>query len=100
MLLEVNRTLVSSLEVYNLFPAISDSLRKVLKYDVARLAIYDEATKSMRLHALDPLPGVLAPILVAPLDEAACGVAVPGTGTKVGNCHAISEDQSAYIKRM
>jgi formate hydrogenlyase transcriptional activator len=102
VLLEVNRTLGSNLEVHQLFPTISDSIRKVLKHDVARLAIYEDTTKSMRLYALDssPLPGVLPPILVTPVGEAACGVAFPGKGAQICNCQAMSEDQSGFIKQM
>ena len=102
MLLEVNRTLVSSLEVHNLLPAISDSLHKVLRYDVARLAIYEEATKSVRLYALDsPVrPGVPQPMLVTPVGEPTSGVAFPGMATQVFNCEAMNESQSAFIRQM
>jgi formate hydrogenlyase transcriptional activator len=101
MLLDVNHTLTSNLDVQQLFPAISNSLRKVIKHDVARLAIYEEATKSMRLHALDSpsLSAALPTILNAPIGDAAW-MAYPGRGVQVCNCQEMTEDQSDFIKKI
>jgi formate hydrogenlyase transcriptional activator len=102
MLLEVNHTLVSNLDVQQLFPAISESIRKVMRHDFARLAIYEEATKSMRLYALDPPPaqGVLPPVLTVLIGEARCGVTFPERGAKVCNCQAMTDVQSSLVKQM
>lgn len=53
MLLEVNATLVSSLDVQKLFPSISEFIRDTVRHDLAFIALYEAATGSMRKYALD-----------------------------------------------
>jgi formate hydrogenlyase transcriptional activator len=53
MLLEVNATLVSSLNVQKLFPAISESIRTVTHHEFAAVALYEGATQSLRKYAVD-----------------------------------------------
>jgi formate hydrogenlyase transcriptional activator len=102
MLLEVNRTLGSNPDVRQLFPVISESIRKVLKHDFAKLAVYEAGTKAMHLFALDspPVPNALPNILTVPLAEAACGVAFPGMGAMVCNCQAMTGAQSSFVKQI
>lgn len=57
MLLQVNSTLVSNLDVQKHFPAISDSIRKVVGHDFAAVALYDESSQSLRKYAFDHSPG-------------------------------------------
>ena len=52
-LLEVNTTLASSLDLPQLFPAISACIRKVVGHEYASLAIQDTGTQVLRMHALD-----------------------------------------------
>ena len=52
LLLEVNNVLVSNREIRDLFPAISDSLRQVVKHDYASLALLEPGGTQLRLHAL------------------------------------------------
>ncbi len=52
-LLEVNATLITSLDLKELFPAISGFIRKVIRQEYASIALLDKATNSLRIHALD-----------------------------------------------
>lgn len=52
LLLEVNNAVVSHLSLDNLFPAVSDCLRKVIDHDGSALVIFDHATRRFRVHVL------------------------------------------------
>ncbi len=49
MLLEVNNTLVTNRDLQKLFPAISGFIRRMIRYDYASVAVYDEAAHSLSL---------------------------------------------------
>jgi len=53
LLLEVNHTLVSTLNLRELLSAISACLRRVVPHDVAGLALHDEGLNKLRVTALD-----------------------------------------------
>jgi len=53
LLLEINHTLVSNLNLRELVPAVSGCLRRVLPHDVAGLALYDPAINKLRATAMD-----------------------------------------------
>ena len=53
MLLELSTTLMSNLDVQELFPAISSLIRRVVRQDYASVAIYEEANHCLRMYALD-----------------------------------------------
>ena len=53
LLLEINHTLVSNLNLRELVSAISGCLRRVLPHDVTGLALYDPAIKKLRATAMD-----------------------------------------------
>jgi len=53
LLLEVNNAVVSILDLKKLLQTVSARLRQVLHHDFAILALYEEETKSLRVHALD-----------------------------------------------
>ena len=53
VLLEVNNVLVSHLDVRELFEAIAACLRRVMHHEYTSLALYDPATKRMRVQFLD-----------------------------------------------
>ena len=61
MLLEVNNTLVTNRDLQKLFPAISAFIRRMIRYDYASVAVYDEAAHSLSFYPLDsPLTTGLA----------------------------------------
>ena len=53
LLLEINNTLVSNLNLNELLAAISKCLRRVMPHDGAGLALYDSAINKLRVTALD-----------------------------------------------
>ncbi|MGE0474826.1 MAG: sigma 54-interacting transcriptional regulator [Nitrospirales bacterium] len=56
LLLEVNNTVVSALDLRTLIEKISQCLRKSLKHDYTSLVLYDPKSERMRTHILD-FPG-------------------------------------------
>ena len=61
VLLEVNNTLVTNRDLQKLFPAISGFMRRMIRYDYASVAVYDEAAHSLSFYPLDsPLTAGLA----------------------------------------
>ena len=76
LLLEINNTLVSNLNLSELLSAISHCLNTVMPHDAAALALYDESLKQLRLTALD-----------FPAHEEPCarqGEVIPMEGTPAG----------------
>src|SRR5262249_40504992 len=57
LLLEVNNAVVSILDLKQLLQTVSVRLRGTLRHDFAILALYEEETKSLRVHALDSTRG-------------------------------------------
>lgn len=53
LLLEINNTLISNLNLNELLAAISNCLRRVMPHDAAGLALYDSAINKLRMTALD-----------------------------------------------
>jgi formate hydrogenlyase transcriptional activator len=53
LLLEINNTLVSNLDLQQLLSAISTCLRTVMPHDVAGLALFDSTIKKLRVTALE-----------------------------------------------
>lgn len=53
LLLQVNNTLVSNLNLRELLSAISTSLSTVMPHEAAALTLYDESVKQLRLAAFD-----------------------------------------------
>ena len=78
MLLEVSTTLMSNLDVQQLFPAISGLIRKVVRQDYASLALYEEASQCLRVYALDsPLSDeIMGSDTVVPIAESVSGRAL------------------------
>ncbi len=53
LLLEINNTLISNLNLRELLSAVSNTLRRVLPHDAAGLSLYDPAISKLRVTALD-----------------------------------------------
>ena len=75
LLLKVNNTLVSNLNLRELLSAISGSLRTVMPHEAAALTLYDESLNQLRVAALD-----------FPEHEGPCatGDIIPFEGTPIG----------------
>ncbi len=87
MLLQVNATLVSSLDLQKLFPVISTYIRNVVKQDFASLALYDEQSQLFRKYALDfpSAPNLFSIGQTFPLKGTTLGQALLEQQTKVFN---------------
>jgi len=53
LLLEVNNTIVSVLDLHQLLNAVSASLRRLVPHEYASLSLYDRETHRLQIHALD-----------------------------------------------
>jgi formate hydrogenlyase transcriptional activator len=53
LLLDVNNTIVSSLDLRELLNAVSASLRRLVPHEYASLSLYDAETQRLQIHALD-----------------------------------------------
>jgi formate hydrogenlyase transcriptional activator len=75
MLLEVSTALMSTLDVQQLFPTISGLIRRVIRQDYASVALYDEASRCMRVYAQDSLRAdeLVGHDTVVPIAESASG---------------------------
>ncbi|HZP16709.1 MAG TPA: GAF domain-containing protein, partial [Terriglobales bacterium] len=75
-LLNISRSVVSTLDLRKLFPGIAASIQRVLGQDFTNLALYDEATGRMRFYIVDTAgdPAVIPPGTAVPLSECPAGV--------------------------
>jgi len=53
LLLDVNNTIVSALDLRELLNAVSGSLRRLVPHEYASLSLYDAETQRLQIHALD-----------------------------------------------
>ncbi|HTN69495.1 MAG TPA: GAF domain-containing protein, partial [Methylomirabilota bacterium] len=88
LLLEVNNTVVSALDLHELLNAVSQSLRRLVPHEYASLSLYDAETQSLQIHALD------FPVSKGMLQE---GLSVPIKGSPTGR--AITTRQPVFIAR-
>ena len=78
LLLEVNNTIVSVLDLHQLLNAVSASLRRLVPHEYASLSLYDRETHRLQIHALDfPVSkGLLQEGLSVGADESPTGRAL------------------------
>jgi formate hydrogenlyase transcriptional activator len=88
LLLEVNNTVVSVLDLHELLNAVSASLRHLVPHEYASLSLYDPETRRLQIHALD------FPVSKGLLQE---GLSVPVQGTPTGR--ALTSRQPVLITR-
>lgn len=103
MLVEVNTTLASNLDLRQLFPAISDLIRKVVRQGYASVSLFDEATHSMRVHALDAPSAteLRGPEAIVPIEETVtAGPAFLAREIKIAKREELVAAQSTYIREL
>jgi formate hydrogenlyase transcriptional activator len=102
MLLEVGTTLMSNVDVQQLFPAISTLIRRVVRQDYASVTLYEEAHCRLRMYALEsPLAEeLIASDTVVPIVESAAGSAFLKGETKVSSREELEALGSPVVKRM
>ena len=88
ILLEVNNTIVSVLDLHQLLNAVSGSLRRLVPHEYASLSLYDPETQRLQIHALD------FPVSKGLIQE---GLSVPIEGTPTGR--ALTTRQPTFITR-
>ena len=88
LLLEVNNTVVSVLDLHELLKAVSDSLRRLVPHEYASLSLYDAESQTLQIHALD------FPVSKGMLQE---GLSIPVEGSPTGR--AIQTRQPVLITR-
>jgi formate hydrogenlyase transcriptional activator len=102
MLLEVGKTLMSNLDVQQLFPAISGLIRRVVRQDYASVTLYDETHRWLRVYALDSAlaDDVIAPDAAVPIVESAAGPAFLKGETKVSTREELAAIDSTAVRQM
>src|SRR3989449_1542788 len=88
LLLEVNNTVVSVLDLHELLNAVSASLRRLVPHEYASLSLYDADTQRLQIHALD------FPVSKGLLQE---GLSIPVEGSPTGR--ALTTRQPVFITR-
>jgi formate hydrogenlyase transcriptional activator len=102
MLLEVGTTLMSNLDVPQLFPEISGLIRRVVRQDYASVTLYEEAHRCLRVYALDsPLADeLMACDTVVPVAEPAAGAAFLKGETTVSTREDLIAVGSPIVRRL
>jgi len=101
-LLQVSTSLVSTLDVQKIFPAISGFIRRVFRHDYASLIVHDEATHELRKYALDS-PFSAALISTEPvscLQESATGRAFLEREVKIYSREGLAGIRSSFVGRL
>lgn len=101
-LLEITNAVVSHLDVADLLPALSASLRRVVKHDYASLALLEPDQKHLRLHALN-FPagkGLVQEELIAKIDECPPGKAVLSGKPYIPGAEEVSGFQQSELARL
>jgi len=77
MLLDVNTTLSSSLDMHKLFGEVSELIRRVVCQDFTHLALYDKIHDAMNFYVVDSgnAAAVATPECMVPLSESPAGIA-------------------------
>jgi formate hydrogenlyase transcriptional activator len=100
LLLEVNNTVVSALDLRALINAVSASLRPLVPHEYASIALYDAGSQRLHIHALDfPVSkGMLTEGLSVPVDGSPTGRALT-TGRPVFIRHSDIEQFGSDMAR-
>jgi formate hydrogenlyase transcriptional activator len=102
MLLEVNNTLVTNRDLQKLFPVISGFIRRMIRYDYASVAVFDEATHSLSFYPLDsPLTAGLAGMdTTVPVQDTPAGRALMERETKIFTREDLMGSPSGRIRQL
>jgi len=78
VLLEVNNVLISSRELPELFPGIVSTLERVIHHDYTSLALFDPASKTLRIYAFyfPSNQNIFKPDTAVPLENTPAGRAI------------------------
>jgi formate hydrogenlyase transcriptional activator len=101
ILLEITNTLVSALDIRDLFPRITACLRRAVPHEYSSLTLRVPGTELLRLHALvlDGQPGMVQEGATASMDETPAGEAVETRKPVVLDAEGLQRFHSPIIKR-
>jgi len=102
VLLEITNTLVSELDIRDLFPSITACVRRAVPHEYSSLALRVEGTDQLRIHALvfDGPGPVLQEGATAALDETPAGQAVETRRPVLLNTEAPAKYSSQLVQRL
>src|SRR5713101_2768829 len=89
-------------DLQNLFPAISGLIRRMIRYDYASVAVYDEGSHSLSLYPLDsPLTkGLAGTDTTVPVKDTPAGSALMERETKIFSREDLMGIQSSFVSQM
>jgi formate hydrogenlyase transcriptional activator len=101
-LLEINNTMVTTRDLQKLFSAISSFLRRVIRHDLASVAVYDETAHSLSFYPLDsPLTtGLAGTDTTLPVKDTPAGHALLERETKIFTREDLMGIQSSFVSEM
>lgn len=98
-LLEVNQTLVSSLDLQGLFASLSSSVGRVVPHEFAGISLYDEERQGMRVWVLAPEnSSLITPGQIVPRDESPAWQALRQGQTKIFNREEMRDMNSQFAR--
>jgi formate hydrogenlyase transcriptional activator len=102
VLLEITNTLVSELDIRDLFPSITACVRRAVPHEYSSLALRVPGTDQLRVHALvfDGPAGVLAEGATAALTETPAGEAVETRRPITLNSEDLSRFSASVVQRL
>jgi formate hydrogenlyase transcriptional activator len=100
MLLEVNNTLVTNRDLHKLFPAISAFIHRMIRYDDASVAVYDEEAQSLSYYPLESSSSSTGMVSSFPVKDTPAGHALMERETKMFTREDLTGIQSAYVGQM
>jgi formate hydrogenlyase transcriptional activator len=102
VLLDISRTLTSTLDWKKLFCDISTCIRRLTARDYAYISLYEQASEAMRLHALDfpeDSEFIIAD-LRTPVLECPSGIAFRAGQTTVFDADALEKIDSEFTRKV
>jgi formate hydrogenlyase transcriptional activator len=102
VLLEITNTLVSELDIRDLFPSITACVRRAVPHEYSSLALRVPGTDQLRIHALvfDGPGGVLQEGATAALSETPAGEAVETRRPVILNSESLSRFSPGVVERL
>jgi formate hydrogenlyase transcriptional activator len=104
LLLEINNSVVSFLDLQQLFRAIAACLRRLIPHDAASLMLFDAESEQLRVIALDsPVIARGGPVVLGglvPLEDTPGGIAFNERRTVVVRLSDLQKFHSPHVRRL
>ena len=100
LLLEINNTIVTNLDVRQLLHAISETLQKCVPHDFTALAVYDEEKQELRAHSIETFgKGAVAEGMLLPMDGSFAEVAIKSRQTLLRKTIDLAEFSAPIVRQ-